>query len=102
MTARHAGSRLIIGGSTVTILSRLQSGSAEWFAKLALLLQEKHRAVIDRMQVFRPVVSHQQVRADRDLFYTALKQLHELLGGQLRVPNVALKQLDLHLLYKEV
>ncbi|KAL3138288.1 hypothetical protein ABBQ32_006105 [Trebouxia sp. C0010 RCD-2024] len=63
---------------------------------------EKHRAVIDRMQVFRPVVSHQQVRADRDLFYTALKQLHELLGGQLRVPNVALKQLDLHLLYKEV
>ncbi|KAL3142965.1 hypothetical protein ABBQ38_003250 [Trebouxia sp. C0009 RCD-2024] len=65
-------------------------------------LKEKHQDVIDRMQIFRPVVSHQQVSTDRDLFYTALKQLHELLGGQLRVPNVALKQLDLHLLYKEV
>ena len=47
-------------------------------------------------------LSHQQVVADQTLFYQALKQLHEVLGTQYRVPLVMEKDLDLYLLYKQV
>ena len=47
-------------------------------------------------------LAHQQIIADKTLFYQALKQLHELLGTQYRVPLVMEKDLDLYLLYKQV
>lgn len=54
------------------------------------------------MKTFHAKLSHQEVVTDKKVFDAALKQLLKLLGRQLRVPNVADKQVDLHLLYKKV
>lgn len=54
------------------------------------------------MKSFHARLSHQEVVIDKKVFDAALKQLLKLLGRQLRVPNVADKEVDLHLLYKRV
>ncbi|CAL5223241.1 g5721 [Coccomyxa viridis] len=46
--------------------------------------------------------SHQAVAADRQLFMRTLRQLHDQLGTQFRIPMVSGRELDIHLLYKQV
>lgn len=46
--------------------------------------------------------SHDAVVADRQLFMRTLRALHEALGTQFRIPMVSGRELDLHLLYKQV
>lgn len=46
--------------------------------------------------------TQEQIVADKELFLTSLKTLHEQLGTQFRVPQVCGRDLDLHLLYKQV
>ena len=46
--------------------------------------------------------SHQAVVADRQLFMRTLRQLHDQLGTQFRIPMVSGRELDIHLLYKQV
>lgn len=46
--------------------------------------------------------SHQAVVADRQLFMRTLRQLHDQLGTQFRIPMVSGRELDVHLLYKQV
>jgi hypothetical protein len=50
----------------------------------------------------RATASHEVVVADRGLFMRTLRALHEALGTQFRIPTVSGKELDLHLLYKQV
>ena len=40
--------------------------------------------------------------ADRQLFMRTLRQLHDQLGTQFRIPMVSGRELDIHLLYKQV
>ena len=40
--------------------------------------------------------------ADRQLFMRTLRQLHDQLGTQFRIPMVSGRELDVHLLYKQV
>ena len=47
-------------------------------------------------------LSQEQVVADKELFVKSLKTLHEQIGTPFRVPQVCGKDLDLHLLYKQV
>ena len=54
------------------------------------------------MKNLKAELSHEEVIADRKVFDKALVQLHRLLGTHFRVPNVAGKDLNLHLLYKKV
>lgn len=49
-----------------------------------------------------PLASHEEVLADRDLFMSTLTKLHVTLGTRLIIPKIGGKDLDLHLLYKEV
>ncbi len=46
--------------------------------------------------------THDEVVADRQLFMRTLRALHEALGTQFRIPMVSGRELDLHLLYKQV
>lgn len=46
--------------------------------------------------------SHGAVVADRQLFMRTLRQLHDQLGTQFRIPMVSGRELDIHLLYKQV
>lgn len=49
-----------------------------------------------------PLVSHEEVLANRDLFISTLTKLHLTFGTRLIIPKIGGKDLDLHLLYKEV
>ena len=53
-----------------------------------------------RTRQHRP--SHGAVVADRQLFMRTLRQLHDQLGTQFRIPMVSGRELDIHLLYKQV
>lgn len=46
--------------------------------------------------------TQEAVVADRQLFMRTLRTLHDRLGTQFRIPTVSGKELDLHLLYKQV
>lgn len=45
---------------------------------------------------------HPAVVADRQLFVRTLRALHDQLGTQFRIPMVSGRELDIHLLYKQV
>ena len=45
---------------------------------------------------------HLAVVADRQLFMRTLRALHDQLGTQFRIPMVSGRELDIHLLYKQV
>ena len=62
----------------------------------------KGHAVGATVQSLNVDLTHEEIIADRKVFDKALKQLHKLLGTPLRAPIVAGKDVDLHLLYKEV
>eukprot|EP01018_Ginkgo_biloba_P034679 Gb_28624 [translate_table: standard] len=49
-----------------------------------------------------PLAGHGEVVADRDLFLNTLTKFHATLGTKLTIPKIGGKDLDLHLLYKEV
>lgn len=49
-----------------------------------------------------PMASHAEVSNDKHLFLTTLSQLHLYLGNTLKIPLMGGKELDLHLLYREV
>ena len=60
-------------------------------------------AVAAAPAVYPPAqATHEEVVADRALFMRTLRALHEALGTQFRIPTVSGKELDLHLLYKQV
>ena len=46
--------------------------------------------------------SHEAIIADPGLFHRLLRALHEAMGSRYRVPWVVGRELDLHLLYKQV
>ncbi|GBG64942.1 hypothetical protein CBR_g48690 [Chara braunii] len=49
-----------------------------------------------------PLASHDAVVADKGLFLDSLQKFHAACGTPLRIPNVAGKELDMHMLYSEV
>ncbi|GLJ42390.1 hypothetical protein SUGI_0877970 [Cryptomeria japonica] len=49
-----------------------------------------------------PLASHGEVVDNKDLFLTTLSKFHAALGTKLSIPRIGGKDLDLHLLYKEV
>eukprot|EP01018_Ginkgo_biloba_P009642 Gb_28729 [translate_table: standard] len=49
-----------------------------------------------------PLVKHEEVVANRDLFFDTLNKFHSALGTRFMVPTIGGKELDLHLLYVEV
>lgn len=48
------------------------------------------------------LVKHEEVVANRDLFFDTLNKFHSALGTKFMVPTIGGKELDLHLLYVEV
>ncbi|XP_057818916.1 high mobility group B protein 15 isoform X6 [Cryptomeria japonica] len=49
-----------------------------------------------------PLVKHDEVVANRDLFFKTLNQFHFAVGSKYQVPTIGGKELDLHRLYVEV
>lgn len=49
-----------------------------------------------------PPVKHDEVVANRDLFFNSLNQFHSAVGSKYQVPTIGGKELDLHRLYVEV
>ncbi len=77
-----------------------QCAVAEWVVMVGAGLQHDFSAALG---TYPPAqASHQAVVADRQLFMRTLRQLHDQLGTQFRIPMVSGRELDIHLLYKQV
>ncbi|CAI7796577.1 unnamed protein product [Closterium sp. NIES-54] len=50
----------------------------------------------------QPLATHEAILGDRVLFLDLLAQFHNQMGGSLRIPQMGGRELDLHLLYREV
>jgi len=48
------------------------------------------------------LATHQELLENRDLFFSTLTKFHMTLGTKLTIPKIGGKDLDLHLLYREV
>ena len=74
--------------------------AAEWALMYCAGLQHDFSAALG---TYPPAqASHQAVVADRQVFMRTLRQLHDQLGTQFRIPMVSGRELDIHLLYKQV
>eukprot|EP00252_Welwitschia_mirabilis_P011692 TRINITY_DN26054_c0_g1_i1.p1 TRINITY_DN26054_c0_g1~~TRINITY_DN26054_c0_g1_i1.p1 ORF type:complete len:376 (-),score=83.15 TRINITY_DN26054_c0_g1_i1:291-1418(-) len=64
--------------------------------------QQQRWAMVVASSYPEALATHSQIVADRELFLSTLIQFHSSLGTRLSIPKIGGKDLDLHILYKEV
>eukprot|EP00897_Mesotaenium_endlicherianum_P002194 jgi/Mesen1/2001/ME000147S01093 len=70
---------------------------------VASLVPNQHiHGLVGRQQYPAPLAEHDDLVANKGLFLDCLSNFHKQMGSSFRIPQMGGKELDLHLLYREV